>query len=95
MLTELYISLLFAVLIFIAYIAYERSQRNDKNTDITNRVNDDFGAISTLKKVKKYTRARDEEGRFVGDDPSTPSVNEAWVGGKSPAKQSKSKTSKK
>lgn len=24
-------------------------------------------------------RARDEQGRFVGDDPATPAVNEAWV----------------
>jgi hypothetical protein len=29
------------------------------------------------------TRARDEQGRFVGDDPSTPE-NEAWVGGIAP-----------
>lgn len=24
-------------------------------------------------------RARDEQGQFVGDDPTTPDVNEAWV----------------
>ena len=24
-------------------------------------------------------RARDEEGRFISDDPATPDVNEAWV----------------
>ncbi len=24
-------------------------------------------------------RARDEDGRFIGDDSSTPDVNEAWV----------------
>jgi len=24
-------------------------------------------------------RARDEEGRFIGDDPLTPNVNEAWT----------------
>jgi len=24
-------------------------------------------------------RARDEQGRFIPDDPSTPDVNEAWV----------------
>ena len=27
-------------------------------------------------------RARDEEGQFVGDDPATPAVNEAYEGGK-------------
>lgn len=24
-------------------------------------------------------RARDEMGQYIGDDPSTPDVNEAWV----------------
>lgn len=24
-------------------------------------------------------RARDEQGRFLSDDPTTPDVNEAWV----------------
>ena len=24
-------------------------------------------------------RARDEQGHFIGDDPSTPDVDEAWV----------------
>jgi hypothetical protein len=27
---------------------------------------------------KKKKRARDEDGHFVADDPSTPDVNEAW-----------------
>jgi len=31
------------------------------------------------KKGKKGKRARDEEGRYAGDDPETPDVNEAWV----------------
>ena len=35
-------------------------------------------------------RARDEDGRFVADDPST-EVNEAYVGGKSRAKSLKTK----
>jgi hypothetical protein len=26
-------------------------------------------------------RARDERGRYVGDDPATPEVNEAWTDG--------------
>ena len=26
-----------------------------------------------------YVRARDEHGKFIADDPSTPDVNEAWV----------------
>ena len=28
---------------------------------------------------KKRVRARDDKGRLVGDDPSTPDINEAWV----------------
>ena len=31
-------------------------------------------------------RARDEKGHFVADDPSTPDINEAYEGGKSPSK---------
>ena len=37
--------------------------------------------------VKKPERARDINGRLVGDDKSTPTINEAWVGGKAPAKK--------
>ena len=40
---------------------------------------------------EKPKRARDEDGHFIADDPSTPE-NEAWVGGLSPAKK---KTKKK
>ena len=32
-------------------------------------------------------RARDRNGRLMGDDASTPTINEAWVGGKAPAKK--------
>ena len=31
-------------------------------------------------------RARDEDGKFIADDPETPDVNEAWEGGKKPTK---------
>lgn len=31
-------------------------------------------------------RARDKKGRLMGDDVSTPTINEAWVGGKAPVK---------
>ena len=34
-------------------------------------------------KLKKPSRARNERGQFVKNDPSTPE-NEAWVGGKAP-----------
>lgn len=32
-------------------------------------------------------RARDSKGRLVADDKKTPTINEAWVGGKAPAKK--------
>ena len=32
-------------------------------------------------------RARDDKGRLRADDKSTPTVNEAWVGGKAPKKK--------
>ncbi len=41
--------------------------------------------------VVKPKRARDEDGSFVADDKSTKDVNEAWVGGKAPAKKKRSK----
>ena len=40
-------------------------------------------------------RARNEKGQLVGDDPSTPDVNEAWEGGEAPKKKAVKKTTKK
>jgi hypothetical protein len=34
-------------------------------------------------------RARKGDGKFKADDPATPEVNEAWEGGKKPAKKKK------
>tara|TARA_Y100000114_G_scaffold38332_1_gene34008 strand:+ start:1118 stop:1414 length:297 start_codon:yes stop_codon:yes gene_type:complete len=45
----------------------------------------------TETKVKTPTRARNADGTLVGDDPSTPDVNEAWEGGVAPSKKGKSK----
>lgn len=39
----------------------------------------------------KPERARDEKGRLVADNAKTPTINEAWVGGKAPAKKAPSK----
>jgi hypothetical protein len=38
----------------------------------------DVDAIEVID-VAVIERARDELGQFIGDDPSTPDVNEAWV----------------
>ena len=40
-------------------------------------------------------RARNDDGHFVADDPSTPDVNEAYVGGKAPTKPKKTAAKKK
>ena len=32
-----------------------------------------------VKEELEMVRARDEDGQFIADDPSTPDVNEAWV----------------
>lgn len=37
--------------------------------------------------VTEPERARDDAGAFAPDDPATPDVNEAWVGGEPPAKE--------
>jgi len=36
-------------------------------------------------------QARNEKGQFIPDDPKTPEVNEAWVGGKAPKAGAKKK----
>ena len=41
--------------------------------------------------VVKAKRARTKKGKFVADDKTTANINEAWVGGKAPAKKSKKK----
>ena len=37
------------------------------------------------------TRAHRDNGQFASDNPGTPEVNEAWVGGKAPTKKPKAK----
>ena len=44
---------------------------------------------------EEITRARDEKGHYMADDPSTPDVNEAWKGGKAPTKKAKKSVKKK
>jgi len=43
--------------------------------------------------IKEVKRARNEKGHLVGDDESTPDVNEAWEGGEAPVKKT-TKTTK-
>ena len=44
----------------------------------------------TETKASTPKRARNADGTLIGDDPSTPDVNEAWEGGKAPSKKGKS-----
>ena len=49
----------------------------------------------TVWEEEESKRARDKKGQYRGDDKSTPDVNEAWVGGKSPNKKKRHKKKKK
>jgi len=42
----------------------------------------------------EHERARDNKGRLRADDKSTPTVNEAWVGGKAPVKKKRGRPAK-
>ena len=46
---------------------------------------------SVVPEVAEPERARNEQGHYVADDPSTPDVNEAWEGGKAPEKKKSTK----
>ena len=39
-------------------------------------------------------RARDDKGRLRGDDKKTPTINEAWVGGKAPVEKKRGRPAK-
>ena len=42
-------------------------------------------------KTTKIKRAKDEDGKFLADDKSTPEVNEAWEGGYAPSSKKKAR----
>ena len=53
-----------------------------------------WGNLTNTEEVK--VRTRNKKGHYVADDPSTPDVNEAYVGGKAPKKKTtKKKVTKK
>ena len=60
-----------------------------------------FGPDPDLEDAKRKAdelngvRARTAKGHYVADDPSTPDVNEAYVGGKKPKKKTTKKTTTK
>ena len=63
---------------------------------VEEKVTDDDWRESTVReREEELERARDEKGQYVGDDDSTPDVNEAGTGGKAPSKSGLHKKKKK
>ena len=54
-------------------------------------VDDIWEMVFGTERRPKPKRARTKKGRYKADNKSTPNVNEAWVGGKAPAKKKRSK----
>jgi hypothetical protein len=57
-------------------------------------VDDIWEMVFGTERRTKPKRARTKKGRYKADDPSTPNINEAYVGGKAPKKR-KNKNGKK
>ena len=53
---------------------------------VANGLANEIGGNVPVPETKTPKRARNEKGQLVGDDPTTPDVNEAWEGGKAPKK---------
>ena len=64
-------------------------EETEKATLTLRRFDDapDRREVKTSPKLKVPTKRARDKGRFVADDKSTPHINEAWVGGKAPAKK--------
>jgi hypothetical protein len=73
------------------YVIYRISTKSLKETEVTEiqipEVKEE--PIQEPTPTEKPKRARKANGRFKGDDPSTPDINEAWVDGKAPEKKAK------
>jgi hypothetical protein len=60
------------------YIRAAERLREEAQLKLQQRINEEQSGIEVID-VAVIERARDELGQFIGDDPSTPDVNEAWV----------------
>ena len=71
---------------FISFITPPSKEDEVAKAKVIKAAVDD--ATVKLDKFKKPLvtpkRARTKKGRYVGDDKSTPNINEAWEGGKAP-----------
>ena len=60
-----------------------RGEWHTKNPEVLEFIQEQEKAPKKKAKVEEteleMVRARDENGHFIADDPSTPDVNEAWV----------------
>ena len=76
---------------WLRYWIVDKPEPKAEEVEVSVDATTESGSVSA---TATPTRVRNEVGKFVADDPSTPDVNEAWVGGKAPAKKSKKKKSK-
>lgn len=65
------------------------------NPQITDAVTQVAPVVEEEKPAPKPKRARTPKGKLKADDPATPEVNEAWEGGKAPAKKPRKPRAKK
>jgi len=63
----------------------ETADLPDTEINEINAIRED--ALSKVQAQAAPKRARKANGQLNADDPSTPDVNEAWTGGKAPAKK--------
>ena len=69
-------------------VSVEDTAESEGKAIYSGSVTTESGSVSA---TATPTRVRNKAGKFVADDPSTPDVNEAWVGGKAPKKKAKAK----
>ena len=75
--------------------AKEKCQTEVMSTFVENGWAMEVKVEGSAEEAGEPVRARNKKGQLVGDDPSTPDVNEAWEGGKAPKKTTKKRTTKK
>ena len=70
-------------------VGQPRSKEKEVETD------DDWHEDTVLESKEESEnepeRARDKKGQYIGDDDSTPDINEAWKSGKAPVKKGRPK----
>ena len=75
-------------------VAEKVKEKFKKNVTESEKAKAVVEAAPVATETKPPKRARNK-GKLVGDNPATPDVNEAWEGGKAPAKKEKDPAKKK